>query len=117
MLLLENIKELIQVRDEPVKYIAGKDMSMLPTIKNAFLLINDELIEDYGPMEKLAEISCDCESLIEIDCSGRMVFPSFCDSHTHIVFPAARDSEFVDKIKGLSYEEIARRGGGILNSA
>lgn len=116
-LLLTHIKELVQVRNADEKFVAGKDMQHLPTIKNAFLLTEGSRILAFGPMEKLDELNPGVEEPVEIDCSGRMVFPAYCDSHTHIVFPAARDHEFVDKIKGLSYEEIARRGGGILNSA
>lgn len=116
-LLLANIKELIQMRDISEKYVAGKEMGHLPTIKNAFLLTEGSRILAFGPMEKLAGIKPAPEGVTEIDCSGKMVFPTWCDPHTHIVFAAARDQEFVDKIKGLSYEEIAHRGGGILNSA
>ena len=116
-LLLENIKELIQVEDNPVCFRAGKDMAKINTLKNAFLIIRDEIIEDFGTMSQLKDIYRDDDLLIEIDCSNRLVYPSFCDSHTHLVYPAAREKEFVDRIKGLSYEEIARRGGGILNSA
>ncbi len=116
-LLLENIKELVQVENEPVRYKAGEEMAKVNTIKNAFLIIRDEIIEEFGPMDHLKDVYRDDDLLIEIDCSNRLVYPSFCDSHTHLVYPAARDKEFVDRIKGLSYEEIARRGGGILNSA
>ncbi len=116
-LLLENIKELVQVEENPVALKAGKDMAKINTIKNAFLIIRDELIEDFGTMSELKEKYLDDDLVIEIDCSNRLVYPSFCDSHTHLVYPSARDKEFVDRIKGLSYEEIARRGGGILNSA
>jgi imidazolonepropionase len=116
-LLLENIKELVQVEDEPVKLRSGKEMANVNTIKNAFLIISDELIQEFGPMEILKDTYRDDDLLVEIDCSNRMVYPSYCDSHTHLVFPGSREKEFVDRIKGLSYEEIARRGGGILNSA
>lgn len=116
-LLLENIKELVQVEDEPVLFKAGKEMSKLSTIKNAFLIIRDELIDNFGPMEHLKDVYMDDDLLIEIDCSNRLVYPSYCDSHTHLVYPGSREKEFVDRIKGLSYEEIAQRGGGILNSA
>ena len=116
-LLLENIKELVQVENDPVAFSAGKEMAKVNTIKNAFLIIRDELIEDFGSMGELKDKYRDDDLLIEIDCSNRLVYPSFCDSHTHLVYPGPRDKEFVDRIKGLSYEEIARRGGGILNSA
>ncbi len=116
-LLLENIKELVQVEDEPVAFRAGKEMSTLKTIKNAFLIISDELIHEFGTMDSLKDTYKDDDLLVEIDCSNRLVYPSYCDSHTHLVFPASREKEFVDRIKGLTYEEIAHRGGGILNSA
>uniref|UniRef100_UPI0032167DBB imidazolonepropionase n=1 Tax=uncultured Draconibacterium sp. TaxID=1573823 RepID=UPI0032167DBB len=116
-LLLENIKELVQVEDEPVLFKAGAEMAKVKTLKNAFVIIRDEIIEDFGTMDQLEEVYRDDDLLVEIDCSDRLVYPSFCDSHTHLVYPAPREKEFVDRIKGLSYEEIARRGGGILNSA
>jgi imidazolonepropionase len=117
-LILENIKELVQVDSKHRLWVAGKSMAEVQTIKNAFLVIQDELIEDFGPMEKLGLTDFEGDDLImEIDCSGKMVFPSFCDSHTHLVFAATRELEFVDRIKGLTYEDIAKNGGGILNSA
>jgi len=116
-LLLENIKELVQVEDEPVSMKAGAEMGKVKTLKNAFVIIRDEIIEEFGTMDQLKDVYRDDDLLIEIDCSNRLVYPSFCDSHTHLVYPAPREKEFVDRIKGLSYEEIARRGGGILNSA
>lgn len=114
---MENIKELVQVIDEPLLFRAGKEMSRLKTIKNAFLIIRDELIEEYGEMEELKDKYTDDDVLIEIDCTNRLVYPSFCDSHTHIVYANSRETEFVNRIAGLTYEEIARQGGGILNSA
>ncbi len=117
-LILENIKELVQVDPKHRLWVAGKSMSQVQTIKNAFLVVQDELIEDFGPMENIGSADYEGEDLMmEIDCSGKMVFPSYCDSHTHLVFAATRELEFVDRIKGLTYEEIARNGGGILNSA
>ncbi|MCD6355588.1 MAG: imidazolonepropionase [Prolixibacteraceae bacterium] len=92
-------------------------MKKVETIKNAFLIIRDEIIEAFGPMEKLKDVYVDDDLLVEIDCTNRLVYPSFCDSHTHLVYQALSEKEFVDRINGLSYEEIARRGGGILNSA
>ncbi len=113
-ILITNIKELIQVEDQAKKWVAGSDMSQLNTIKNAWLLTEGSIIKDFGSMNNLPDnISSDQV----IDSSGKMVFPSFVDSHTHLVYPASREIEYVDKIKGLSYEEIAKRGGGILNSA
>lgn len=116
-LLLENIKELVQVEDEPFEFRAGKEMATVKTIKNAYVIIRDEIIEDFGPMSALMDRYRDDDILIEIDCSNRLVYPSFCDSHTHLVYPAPREKEFVDRIKGLTYEEIAQNGGGILNTA
>ena len=110
--LFINIKELVQVRDAAIKKVSGIEMKNLPTIKNAFLLVKDELIFDFGTMDKIPDLSVD----EIIDCSGKIILPSWCDSHSHIVFAGNREHEFVDRIKGLSYEEIARNGGGILNS-
>lgn len=117
-LILQNIRQLVQVDPRGRLWVAGKSMAEIQTINNAFLIVQDELIENFGPMEELqaAEFEAD-DLLMEIDCSGKMVFPSYCDSHTHLVFAATREQEFVDRIKGLTYEEIARNGGGILNSA
>jgi len=111
--LFINIKELVQVRDASVKKVSGPEMSILPTIKNAFLLVKDELISDFGFMNELPNYSIDRT----IDCLGRTVLPTWCDSHTHIVYAGNREQEFIDRISGLSYEEIAKNGGGILNSA
>lgn len=111
--LLINIKELLQVRDTPIDKVSGAAMSQLPTIQNAFLLIEDNLISDFGKMEDVPQFP---EAQI-IDASGKTVLPAWCDSHTHIVYAGNRVQEFVDRINGLSYEEIANRGGGILNSA
>ncbi len=112
-ILIRNIKELIQVEETPVKWKAGKEMSELETIKDAYLIAKDGLIEDFGEMQNLKDDNFD-----EVyDASGKMVFPSFCDSHTHLVYAGSREIEYSDKIKGLSYEEIAERGGGILNSS
>ena len=111
--LIVNIKQLIQIEEKPGRMKSGKEMSKLETINNAYLIINDDKIHDFGPMEELTDTSAD----ETIDAEGSMVMPAFCDPHTHIVFPETREIEYIDKIKGLSYEEIAKRGGGILNSA
>jgi imidazolonepropionase len=111
--LIINIKELLQVRETAVSKVSGAEMAVLPTIKNAFLLIQNSLIADFGSMENLPEI----EAEIIIDATGKMILPTWCDSHTHIVYAGNRELEFVDRINGMSYEEIANRGGGILNSA
>ena len=112
-ILFTHIKELLQVRENPIRYVAGKAMNVLPTIKNAYLLVKDGLIEGFGPME-----NCPNTEGHEVrDVSGQMILPAWCDSHTHIVYAGNREGEFVDRIHGLTYEEIAQRGGGILNSA
>lgn len=117
-LILQNIRELIQVDTKSRLWVAGKSMAEVETIKNAFLIVQDERIEKFGPMNELhsSELKGD-DMIIEIDCWGKLVFPSYCDSHTHLVFAATREQEFSDRIKGLTYEEIASNGGGILNSA
>ena len=112
-LLLRNIKELLQVREEAPHKVSGPAMKELPTITNAWLLIENDLIVDFGSMNAFPNISADKT----IDCSGKIVLPSWCDSHTHLVFAGNREQEFVDRINGLSYQEIAEKGGGILNSA
>ncbi|HEY3402956.1 MAG TPA: imidazolonepropionase [Ohtaekwangia sp.] len=113
MLLIKNIKGLVQVREEGIHRISGTAMATLPVFENAWLLIDNGLIYDYGSMESIPVVS----ATGEIDATGRFVFPSFVDSHTHLVFAASREDEFVMKIKGASYAEIAANGGGILNSA
>lgn len=113
LLLIKNIQELVQVRNAEVLYVKGAEMKELPTIKNAFLLIEDEIIKDFGNMENCPKF--DVNTII--DATNKTVLPTWCDAHTHIVFAGNRVQEFVDKINGLSYEEIAKRGGGILNSA
>ncbi|WP_281755798.1 imidazolonepropionase, partial [Neptunitalea chrysea] len=111
--LFVNIQELLQVRDSDIAFVAGADMKILPSIKNAYLLIEGDEIKDFGEMSDLPFIEADT---IE-DCAGKIVLPTWYDSHTHIVYAGNRELEFVDRINGLSYEEIANRGGGILNSA
>ncbi|MCZ8229391.1 imidazolonepropionase [Flavobacterium sp.] len=111
--LITNIKELLQVRNSDITKVSGTTMAILPTIKNAYLIIKDDLIFDFGSMDNLPDVKADKT----IDASGKIVLPSWCDSHTHIVYAGNREQEFVDRINGLTYEEIANRGGGILNSA
>lgn len=111
--LITHIKELLQTRESDSYKISGTNMKQLPSIKNAYLLIENDTIVDYGKMEDLQSITVDKT----IDASGQIVMPTWCDSHTHIVYAGNREQEFVDRINGLSYEEIANRGGGILNSA
>ena len=112
-ILLTNIQELLQVRETAIDKVSGAEMAILPTLKNAYLVIENDLIAGFGLMSQLTDISFDQK----INCEGRVVLPTWCDSHTHIVYAGSREQEFVDRINGLSYEEIANRGGGILNSA
>jgi imidazolonepropionase len=111
-LLIENIKGLVQVRESTPSCLAGSAMDTLPILPNAFLAIKDGKIADYGVQENAPSNAKQI-----IDATGRFVMPSFVDSHTHLVFAASREEEFVMKIKGATYEEIAAAGGGILNSA
>ncbi len=113
-MIIYNIGMLVQTREEPVAFVAGHDMAKLPFIRDAWLLIEDDIIAAYGHMTDLPVTSVAGK---RINAAGGFVFPSFCDSHTHIVYSGSREIEYIDKIRGLSYEEIARRGGGILNSA
>lgn len=116
-LLIKNIKNLIQTRDDRgLAKVAGKEMKQLPCIQDAYLAIENDCIVDFGKMEDWPGIS-DWTNLQVIDASNKLVFPSWCDSHTHLVYAGTREGEFVDRINGLTYEEIANRGGGILNSA
>lgn len=119
-LLIKNIKQLIQVRQsathlpeqQAISAVRGKDMANLPSIYNAWVLIKHGIIEDFGSMD-----ACPKEAKETIDATGKLVLPAWCDSHTHLVFADTREDEFVGRIKGLTYEEIAAAGGGILNSA
>lgn len=112
-MLIINIKQLIGVREEP-HLLRGKELSVLPFLENAFLRIEGETITDYGLMQVL-DLSNETDEIY--DTKGAFVMPSWCDSHTHIVYAGSRENEFIDKIKGVSYAEIAQKGGGILNSA
>ena len=112
-LLIRNIRQLVLADTNPPARVAGTQMAKLPTLDNAYLHLEDGVIKAFGPM-------AECPTLPGaevIDATDRLVLPSYVDSHTHLVFPAWRESEFVDKINGLSYAEIAAKGGGILNSA
>jgi imidazolonepropionase len=112
-ILIINIKELLQVRDSGVAKVSGADMAHLPVLQNAWLHLENNVIANFGTMDT-------CPTLPDaqlIDATGKTVLPAWCDSHTHIVYAGNREQEFVDRINGLSYEEIANRGGGILNSA
>lgn len=114
-LLLTNIKQLcnVELGEDRKKRVAGAAMKEIQCLENAWLLIEDGIIQDFGDMEHAHAVQANDI----IDVSGKLVLPSWVDSHTHLVFAASREEEFVDRINGLSYEEIARRGGGILNSA
>lgn len=111
-LLIRNIAQLAQVREVATRAISGERMSFLPILEDAWLLAVDGRIQQYGPMT-----TCPDRADVEIDATGRIVLPAWCDPHTHLVHAATREREFVDRIKGLTYEQIAARGGGILNSA
>ena len=109
-LLIRNCKALVQVRPETLYFLAGQSMADLPVLPDAFLAITQGRILDYGPMT-----ACNFVGAEELDASGCFVFPSFVDSHTHLVYAASREAEFVLKIKGATYQEIAASGGGILS--
>lgn len=115
-ILIKNIKGLVGVLEGNQKALRGKEMDELEIIEDAFLAVEDGLIAYYGKMEELAGVG-DWSNLEVIDAEGKFVLPAFCDSHTHIVFAKTREEEFVDRINGLTYEEIGKKGGGILNSA
>lgn len=112
-ILIKNIKQLLQVHDSNKTIVKGSDMKNLPIIENAYIYIDHDTIIEYGKMEDYSSIEADTI----IDATGKIVLPSWCDSHTHVVYAGDRTSEFVDRINGLSYAEIANKGGGILNSA
>jgi imidazolonepropionase len=114
-ILIKNIKQLLQGYDVAPEKVSGKEMQTMSIIHNAFLKIDGENISDFGKMSSIEPGTNGYDQVI--DAAGKLVLPAWCDSHTHLVFPASREIEYIDKIRGLSYEEIARRGGGILNSA
>ncbi|MFH1321872.1 MAG: imidazolonepropionase [Bacteroidota bacterium] len=115
-ILIKNIKELVQIEEKSRQKVSGKEMAQINTIKNAWLSIEDDIITDFGNMDDCPVIE-EGSSMEVINATGKMVFPCWCDPHTHLVYAGSREGEFVDRIKGLTYEEIAQRGGGILNSA
>lgn len=115
-ILIKNIQELWLTGDDFPQSLTGKDLKELPSITNAYVAKEDGVIIDYGSMSDWQGL-LDWRGVEVIDAEGCMVLPAFCDSHTHLVFAETRESEFVDRINGLSYEEIAAKGGGILNSA
>jgi len=112
--LITNIKQLVGVRKES-KLLRGKELAELSCIENAYLIIDKGLIKEFGEMKDLTPETSNFKSVIDVP--GQFILPCWCDSHTHLVFAASREEEFVDKIKGKSYAEIAAKGGGILNSA
>src|SRR5215211_4170777 len=113
-ILFTNVRSLVNVREE-FHLLRGKEMADLPCLNDAYLIVEGERIADYGEMKGLKWNSSDFD--FHFDATGRFILPSWCDSHTHLVFAGSREYEFVDKIKGLSYADIAAKGGGILNSA
>lgn len=112
-ILFKNIKELVQVRKSPPEFVSGAAMQILPTLKDAFLLVKEGLIADFGTMDNCPAGVFDKT----VDATGKLMLPTWCDAHTHIVYAGNREGEFVDRIKGKTYREIADSGGGILNSA
>ena len=117
-LLLKNIKCLVQTEDAPELKKCGSEMAELTVLYDAFVYIKDGVIADFGTMKDFKSSNIDQSPDFKIiDATGKFVFPSYCDSHTHLVYSGSREIEYIDKIKGLSYQEIAKRGGGILNSA
>ncbi len=116
-ILIQNIKELIQIIEDDKLLIAGQLMSSIKNVSEAYLIIENDIIAAFGSMKNLSEEPFNQQIDQIIDATGKMVFPAFVDSHTHLVYAGSREIEYIDKIKGLSYEEIAKRGGGILNSA
>ena len=112
-LLVKNIARIVGIESTGRLRCCGADMNKLGMLDDAWLLAEDGRFAAFGRMDSLGDIAAD----EVVDAAGGMLFPSFCDSHTHLVYAGSREREFLDKINGLSYEEIARRGGGILNSA
>ncbi len=115
-MLWKNIKGLVGVYDTPPLYLKGGEMRSLPVLEQAWLAIEDGVVVDFGSMEEFPGIT-DWSGLEVMDCEGKYVLPAWCDSHTHLVFAASRSGEFLSRLEGKSYQEIAAEGGGILNSA
>ncbi len=116
-ILIKNIKEIVAIDEDSRLKLSGSEMKELNTLKNAYLITEGEWIASFGLMENLESDAHNSDITETIDATGKMLFPSFVDSHTHLVYAGSREIEYGDKIRGLSYEEIAKRGGGILNSA
>lgn len=114
-IVFKNIKELLQIRSAHERYVAGSQMQHLPSIKNAYLLVEDGKIVGFGTMDTIPSLAQ--HDWQQVDATDKMLLPAWCDSHTHLVYAGSREAELVDRIKGLSYQEIAQKGGGILNSA
>ncbi|MBO7198096.1 MAG: imidazolonepropionase [Tidjanibacter sp.] len=112
-LLIKNIRTLAGILPAETLCLRGKEMASARSIDGAYLVADDGIITRFGPMEEMGEVVAD----EVVDAEGRVVFPAFCDSHSHIVYAGSREGEFRDKIAGMTYEEVAARGGGILNSA
>ena len=104
---------LLQIRPLTIQKVSGSQMKELPKLQDAWLLLEDDVIHSFGQMSEIPDL----KDLKTLDCSGKIVLPSWCDSHTHLVYAGNREQEFVDRINGLSYQEIAASGGGIINSA
>lgn len=113
-LLLTNIKQLVGVHGNN-NLLRGKELAQLPSIENAYLLLEDSYIVAFGKMQEIGHLQIPISNTLNLQ--NQLVLPTWCDSHTHLVFAASRENEFIDKLKGLSYAEIAANGGGILNSA
>ncbi len=111
--LFKNIKQLLQIRESGIESLKGQEMKELPKIDNAWLLVENGVISDFGEMDNVPTM----DEVDAIDASGKILLPGWIDSHTHLVYAGNREQEFVDRINGLTYEEIANKGGGILNSA
>lgn len=111
--LIINIKELIQIRDRNISFLSAKEMDALPSINNAYLLIENGKISDFGKMSEISKI----DNVETIDAKNKIVLPCWCDSHTHSVYTGNRSDEYLQRIKGVSYQEIANNGGGILKSS